>query len=166
MMTHCVVRWQDGSHDNNRECIECGKVNCPYPVYKDYYKEIVTKKSYQKYMDDLNPETTFTKEWAIEPDNLIFQTRYTSPIIEDETVLQTLEEPRLFIPNQEAYNNLTNKQKLVWDAVMERGISEYDTAKELGLTRDIVHDRINKARKRYKKYLLQLGEKGDILKYD
>lgn len=51
MMSKCVVRWHDGSHDNNRTCLDCGLENCPNPVYKDYYKEIITKKSYWNWVE-------------------------------------------------------------------------------------------------------------------
>lgn len=38
-----AVRWQDGTYDRSRQCIECGKENCKYPVYKERYKELKSK---------------------------------------------------------------------------------------------------------------------------
>ena len=54
-----------------------------------------------------------------------------------------------------AFNNLTLKQQQVWGPVMRDCLTEYSTAKLLGLTRDAVHDRLNKARRRYKKFITQ-----------
>jgi hypothetical protein len=47
-----TIRWQDGTFDRSRTCIECGKDNCQYPVYKERYKEIVVSKSYKKWEED------------------------------------------------------------------------------------------------------------------
>jgi DNA-directed RNA polymerase specialized sigma24 family protein len=163
MMTHCVVRWQDGSFDNNRECIVCGAKGteehvstCKNPCYKEFYKERIVTKSYQNYLDDLNPETQFAKDFAFDPDQVVFRSRTTGPAIEDETEKLILEATEFKLkPNFEAYCSLTDKQKAVWDCIMQRGISEYSTAAELGISRDAVHDRINKARAAYKKFIKQ-----------
>ncbi len=52
-----------------------------------------------------------------------------------------------------AFNSLTHKQRNVWQLHMRDGKSEYETAKMLKISRDAVHDRLNKARKRYKKFI-------------
>lgn len=49
-----AVRWADGTYDASRTCIECGLDNCPFPVYKDCYKEIISKKSYWNWMEENN----------------------------------------------------------------------------------------------------------------
>lgn len=51
MLSHCIVRWNDGSHDNQRTCDDCGLDNCATPVYKDYYREVVTKVSYWQWAE-------------------------------------------------------------------------------------------------------------------
>ena len=38
------VVWADGTYDAKRTCSECKLENCPYPVHKDYYKEITVTK--------------------------------------------------------------------------------------------------------------------------
>lgn len=48
------VRWLDGTYDSSRACDECGLENCQYPVHNDCYKEIVTKKTYWKWMEENN----------------------------------------------------------------------------------------------------------------
>lgn len=48
------VRWLDGTYDAKRVCDECGLENCLYPVYKDYYKEFISKKSYWNWMEENN----------------------------------------------------------------------------------------------------------------
>jgi DNA-directed RNA polymerase specialized sigma24 family protein len=55
-----------------------------------------------------------------------------------------------------AFNQLTNKQKDVWRLVMQECKTEYAAADLLGITRDAVHDRINKAKRRYKKFIRAL----------
>ncbi len=39
------VRWLDGTYDAKRTCDECDSRDCPYPVYKDYYGEVVVSKA-------------------------------------------------------------------------------------------------------------------------
>lgn len=56
-------------------------------------------------------------------------------------------------PTEKAFNNLTKKQKEVWQLVMRELFSEYDAADLLGITRDSVHNRLMKARRRYRKFL-------------
>lgn len=51
------VRWQDNSYDHKRVCDECGKPNCSYPVYNDFYREVVTKKSYWNWAEKNNENT-------------------------------------------------------------------------------------------------------------
>ncbi len=51
-MNKATVRWHDGTYDSKRICVECGKMNCKYPVYPDYYKEIVVRKSYYKTFEE------------------------------------------------------------------------------------------------------------------
>lgn len=46
------VRWNDGTYDASRICDECGRHDCSYPVHKDSYKEIVTKKSYWNWLEE------------------------------------------------------------------------------------------------------------------
>lgn len=55
--------------------------------------------------------------------------------------------------SQKAYNRLTKKQKEVWGPVMQDCLTEYVTAQMLGITRDAVHNRLIKARKRYTTFL-------------
>jgi hypothetical protein len=55
-MTKSVVRWHDGTYDSKRVCMECGQVDCQYPVYPDYYKEIVVRKSYYKLYEENRDE--------------------------------------------------------------------------------------------------------------
>jgi hypothetical protein len=43
------VRWADGTFDAKRTCDECGKDNCKYPVHNDYYKEIISTVTYEKW---------------------------------------------------------------------------------------------------------------------
>jgi hypothetical protein len=50
----CSVRWADGTYDAQRICILCDTETCKDPVYKDCYKEIVTKKSYWNWMEQNN----------------------------------------------------------------------------------------------------------------
>jgi DNA-directed RNA polymerase specialized sigma24 family protein len=52
-----------------------------------------------------------------------------------------------------AFKDLTDKQREVWILVMQRYFTEHEAAKHLGLTRDAVHDRLNKARRRFTKYI-------------
>lgn len=52
-----------------------------------------------------------------------------------------------------AFNNLTDKQKEVWRCIMRDCKSEYTTGKLLGISRDAVHDRLNKARRRYQQFI-------------
>lgn len=54
---------------------------------------------------------------------------------------------------EKAFKSLTPKQQRVWNLYMRRGLSEYETAKVLNITRDAVHDRLNKARRRFLKTL-------------
>lgn len=103
-MTHCVVRWQDGSHDNNRTCEICGlgpvdhnnSSTCQYPVYKDYYKEIITKKTYWDYLESATCTSYVPSDKRrgtskdihepdlANPDNLTFRKRHTGAEIHDE----------------------------------------------------------------------------------
>lgn len=53
-MKQTSVRWNDGSYDHSRVCDECGLENCLFPVHKDFYKEIVTKKTYWNWMEENN----------------------------------------------------------------------------------------------------------------
>lgn len=59
-----------------------------------------------------------------------------------------------------AFNQLTNKQKTVWQLVLQDCLSEYQAAKYLRITRDAVHDRLNKARRSYKKFIRENRENG------
>lgn len=52
-----------------------------------------------------------------------------------------------------AFNALTLKQQQVWIKHMQECKSEYTTAKELKISRDAVHDRLNKAKRRYKAFI-------------
>lgn len=54
---------------------------------------------------------------------------------------------------EKAFNHLTDKQKAVWGPVMQDCLTEYATAKLLGISRDAVHDRLNKARRRFKVFV-------------
>lgn len=44
------VVWADGTYDAKRTCSECGLDTCPYPVHKDYYKEITISKAFDRRM--------------------------------------------------------------------------------------------------------------------
>lgn len=52
MIRKSLVRWNDGTYDGVRTCRECGLDNCKDPVYGDFYKEIVTKKSYWNWIEE------------------------------------------------------------------------------------------------------------------
>ncbi len=39
-----TVRWADGTYDRKRVCDECGNPLCERPAYKDFYKEISSKR--------------------------------------------------------------------------------------------------------------------------
>lgn len=52
-----------------------------------------------------------------------------------------------------AYKHLTDKQQIVWKLVMQDCLSQYEAAETLGLTRECVYDRLNKAKRRYKKFI-------------
>lgn len=52
-----------------------------------------------------------------------------------------------------AYNHLTFKQQAVWVLVMQDCLTEYSAAIVLGISRDAVHDRLGKAKRRYKKFI-------------
>lgn len=58
--------------------------------------------------------------------------------------------------SEKAFNSLTPKQQEVWGPVMQDCLTEYATAKMLNISRDAVHDRLNKARKRYKRFITQV----------
>jgi len=168
-MTHCVVQWQDGSYDNNRECIVCGAKGtnehtstCKNPCYKEYYKEVVTQRSYwnwndannAKHLDEENNGNGFEIPTS-NPDSLMYQQRYTGPIVEDETddlIFEEAKEIKLNL-NLEAYGKLTDKQKEVWDCIMTRGISQYSAAAELGISRNTLKNHIRRALKAYKRYV-------------
>ncbi len=57
---------------------------------------------------------------------------------------------------EEAYLMLTDKQREVWDLHMRLGMSEYKTADTLKITRNAVHDRLNKARAAFKRNVKEL----------
>ncbi len=50
MLTN-TVRWNDGTYDRKRVCDECGKQDCKYPVYTDYYREIIVTKAYRNWLE-------------------------------------------------------------------------------------------------------------------
>lgn len=52
-----------------------------------------------------------------------------------------------------AFNHLTLKQQAVWALVMQDCLTEYSAAKVLGISRDAVHDRLNKAKRSYRKFI-------------
>ena len=54
IMKQASVRWADGSYDHTRTCILCGRATCKDPVYKDFYKEIITTKSYWNWLEQNN----------------------------------------------------------------------------------------------------------------
>jgi hypothetical protein len=53
MSINNTIKWQDGTFDYKRTCVDCGKENCANPVYvswgKDKYKEIVVSKAYKNW---------------------------------------------------------------------------------------------------------------------
>jgi len=52
-----------------------------------------------------------------------------------------------------AVRALTPKQKAVWKLVMQQYITEREAATMLGISRDAVHDRLNKARRSFTKFV-------------
>jgi hypothetical protein len=58
MLTN-IVRWADGTYDRKRTCEECGKTDCDYPVYKDFYKEKIVTKAYRNWLEGNNPDENY-----------------------------------------------------------------------------------------------------------
>ena len=52
-----------------------------------------------------------------------------------------------------AVNSLTSKQRVVWIMCMRNGRSQSFAARQLGLTRSAIYDRLKHARKRYIKFI-------------
>lgn len=52
-----------------------------------------------------------------------------------------------------AFNSLTQKQKDVWEPIMRDCLTQYTTAVLLGISREAVKDRLNKAKKRFKTFI-------------
>lgn len=51
-----TVRWLDGTYDTKRTCDECGLTTCVYPVYKDYYREVIVTKAHRNWLEGNNTE--------------------------------------------------------------------------------------------------------------
>lgn len=60
---------------------------------------------------------------------------------------------------QKAFNSLTPKQREVWGPIMQDCLTEYSTATLLGISRDAVHDRLNKAKRRFKRFIKEAKKK-------
>ena len=60
---------------------------------------------------------------------------------------------QLFGLANKAIDSLTQKQRDAWYLVMQQCYSERDAAKMLKISRDALHDRLNKARASVKRYI-------------
>ncbi len=54
-----------------------------------------------------------------------------------------------------AFNSLTKKQQEVWGPIMQDCLTQYTTAVMLGISRDAVKDRLNKAKKHFRAFLIE-----------
>lgn len=50
------VVWADGTHDSAKTCSECGLTTCKYPVHRERYRILSTKKAQQWDADAFNQE--------------------------------------------------------------------------------------------------------------
>jgi DNA-directed RNA polymerase specialized sigma24 family protein len=55
--------------------------------------------------------------------------------------------------SDKAFRNLTKKQREVWELVMRDFQTQKKAAVVLGISRDALKDRLNKAKKRYTKFI-------------
>jgi DNA-directed RNA polymerase specialized sigma24 family protein len=55
--------------------------------------------------------------------------------------------------SDKAFRNLTKKQREVWELVMRDFQTQAKASATLGISRDALKDRLNKAKKRYTKFI-------------
>lgn len=157
----CMVVWADGTYDNSRICAECHGPSCQYPVHPDRYKEIGTTLTdeigedsgmgYWDYMYsnqplggkfDFDGELVVKEFYTANPDGLAERDDRSSGITQITHEIA-----------QEAYDQLTPKQKEVWDLVMREQLSGVEAAQRLGITQSSLKDRLNLAKIKFTDYL-------------
>ncbi len=134
--TNYGVRWQDGSYD----------------PYHDNYREIVTKKSYWNWVEENAPQDedgVYIESAIANPDSLM-ATRFVEPVLtEDQDEIR-----------QAAFNQLTPRQKEVWDLVMRQGFTEEEASSKLNVERVTVQTHLNRAKTSFTNFVREAEQHG------
>lgn len=154
-----IVVWGDGTYDTSRSCNECGSLVCKSPVHSDHYKEIGTTvletreaeqglnywawtHSNQPGKRDHDGEIVSTENIFANPDGLAANALRVSGVEEEQHALA-----------QEAFEQLTDKQKEVWQLIMRDQCSQTDAAIRLNITQQAIEKHLRYAKAKYTEYL-------------
>lgn len=116
------VRWQDGSYD----------------PYQERYKEVVTKKSYWNWVEENSPqdETGVYIESPMANADVLADATDAQPVLtEDQDDMRNA-----------AYDQLSPRQKEVWDLAMREGRPQSEVAERLSISQPAVCKLLNAAK--------------------
>lgn len=143
-----VVRWQDGTYDPYHVPSFKRQWIGPYGVVGELLSdEVETTNGYWEWAETNLPkdEDGMVVEGTLaNPDSLT-----STELLED----QVLSSESIDSLRNQAYLQLTEKQKEVWDLCMRQGQTENQAAISLKISRTTVQDRLNAAKIRFAEYL-------------
>lgn len=141
------VTWRDGTNDFSRTCSICRGPQCQQPVHlPERYAEVVTRSTY----------------WAIYNSSTQAESAYGNPdqLYEEDVIGAYQSKETHDELSQDAYSQLTDKQKEVWDLVMRQGLSEEQAAEKLETSRPAVQNRLRGAKAKFTNFIYDKRAEG------